>query len=241
MNPGRAAIGAVALVTLALGPAQTAPRHSALPPSFWPPPVLSRERAITETVRVESRGQGAFDTGTGISVGAHVVLTNAHLTRDNVMLVTRCASDLLATDRIEQAPGGDDVAVLVTSGAALLPAEIASQDPAPGSQVLIAGYPQGNLTLVDGTVDGLLVRDGTTVLRFSPEPQVGQSGSALLDANGRIVGLAFARDDAGGQGLAVPASRLRTLLDGFRASGVPVAAAATGDPAAAPARSSVCG
>jgi S1-C subfamily serine protease len=78
------------------------------------------------------------------------------------------------------------------------------------------------------------------VLRFSPEPDVGQSGSPLLDRDGRLAALAFARDTAGGQGLAIPASRLRAMLEEFRARGVPVAAPDVGDPSAAPARSSFC-
>jgi hypothetical protein len=62
----------------------------------------------------------------------------------------------------------------------------------------------------------------------------------LLDSEGRLAGLAFAQDSAGGQGLAIPASRLRTLLDEFRAQGIPIAEAASGDPTSGAARSSMC-
>ena len=121
MRAGRVAVVGVALLTLAVGPAQTVPPPFRPAPSFWPPPVLSEERAIAEVVRVDSRGGGAFDTGTGVSVGAHVVLTNAHLTRNPITLVTRCGEQLLAVDRVERATGADDVAVLVTTGPSLLP------------------------------------------------------------------------------------------------------------------------
>jgi V8-like Glu-specific endopeptidase len=231
---------AVALVALAVGPAQPELRPRALPPAFWPPPVLSRERAIAETVRVDSRGGGVFDTGTGVGVGAHVVLTNAHLTNNPVTLVTRCGDELLAVDHIARAANGTDVAVVVTTGPGLLPVDLAAGDPAPGDRVLLAGYPQGQLSLTEGRVEGTLDRPGGRVLRFSPEPQVGQSGSPLLDADGRIAGLAFARDAAGGQGLAIPVSRLRSLLDEFRAQHIPIADALSGDPGSAAARSSIC-
>jgi hypothetical protein len=107
--------------------------------------------------------------------------------------------------------------------------------------VLLAGYPGGRLALIEGRVEGSLGDGDGRVLRFSPEPQTGQSGSPLLDREGRIAGLAFAHDGAGGQGLAIPASRLRVLIDIAMAQGVPVAAPGVGDPAALPARSSACG
>lgn len=241
MTRGRAALVAAALVTLAVGPTQPAPAAAPAPPTFWPPPVLSNERAIAEVVRVDSRGGGAFDTGTGVSVGVHVVLTNAHLTRNPVTLVTRCGEQELPVDRIDRASGSDDVALLVTTGPNLLPVELAPRDPVAGDTVLLAGYPGGRLTLTEGRVEGSLRNGGGEVLRFSPEPQSGQSGSPLLDADGRIAGLAFAHDSAGGQGLAIPASRLRVLVARSQAQGVPVAATDVGDPAAMPARSSPCG
>jgi S1-C subfamily serine protease len=234
-------VAGVALLALAVGPAQPAAQPALPVPSFWPPPVLSNERAIAEVLRVDSRGGGAFDTGTGVSVGAHVVLTNAHLTRNALTLVTRCGAHQLPVDHIERPSGDDDVALLVTTGPNLLPVELASRDPRPGDKVLLPGYPGGQLELIEGRVDGSLHQDSGDVLRFSPEPESGQSGSPLLDVDGRVAGLAFAREAAGGQGLAIPASRLRALLERSRADGIPVAAADVGDPASAQARSSVCG
>ena len=242
MNRGRVTVFGVALVVVAIGPAQPSlpPKPVATAVTFWPPPVLSRERAIIEVVQVESRGGGAFDSGTGVSVGAHVVLTNEHLTRDPVTRVTRCGDQELEVERIERADNAD-VALLVTNGRSLLPVALADADPEPGSPVLLAGYPGGHLAITDGHVEGTLhLADGTEVLRFSPQPGVGESGTPLLDADGRIAGLVYARDDAGGQGLAIPASRLRAMIDRARAGGVPVAAADIGDPAAAAARSSPC-
>src|SRR5438067_7677734 len=122
---GRVAVVGVALLAVAVGPSRPVPKPAPPPVAFWPPPVLSNERAIAEVVRVDSRGGGAFDTGTGVSVGAHVVLTNAHLTRDPVTLVTRCGDRQLTVDRVDDAAAPDDVAVLVTAGPTLVPAELA--------------------------------------------------------------------------------------------------------------------
>src|SRR4051812_2142632 len=235
------AIVGIAAVAIVIPAARHEDEPAPRPPAFWPPPVLSRERAIAETVRVDSRGGGAFDTGTGVSVGAHVVLTNAHLTRNPVTLVTRCADQELNVGRIERSDAAD-VALLVTAGPSLLPVALAEEDPKPGDRVLLVGYPGGRLALGDGRVEGTLrLSDGTQVLRFSPAPEVGQSGSPLLDVDGRIAGLVYARDDAGGQGLAIPVSRLRSVIDKARVGGIPVADVDAGDPAAAAARSSLCG
>ena len=242
MTRGRVAVVGIAVIALAMGPAQPAlkPKPPVAPPVFWPPPVLSRERALAQVVKVDGRGGGAFDSGTGVSVGAHVVLTNAHLTRDPVTVVTRCGEQQLDVDRIERSDAAD-VALLVTAGPTLLPTALAEHDPEPGDRVLLAGYPGGDLAIYEGRVDGTLREaDGERLLRFSPEPQTGQSGSPLLDADGRVAGLVFARETTGAQGLAIPASRLRAMLADARAKGVPVAADDTGDPAAVAARSSVC-
>src|SRR5947208_3661324 len=236
---GRVAVVGVALLAVAVGPSRPVPKPAPPPGAFWPPPVLSNERAITEVVRVDSRGGGAFDTGTGVSVGAHVVLTNAHLTRNPVTLVTRCGDQELNVGRIERSEAAD-VALLVTAGPSLLP--LADEDPTRGDRVLLAGYPGGRLALGDGRVEGMLrLSDGTQVLRFSPAPEVGQSGSPLLDVDGRIAGLVYARDDAGGQGLAIPVSRLRSVIDKARVGGIPAADVDAGDPGVAAARSSLCG
>lgn len=243
MRYGRVGLAVIALASLAVGPAQPVLRVAASPPPrppYWPPPVLSRERALLETVRVDSRGGGAFDTGTGVAVGANVVLTNRHLTTNPVTLVTACGDQLRAVDRIELADRGVDVAAVVTGGSNLLPVELADHDPVAGDTVLMVGYPGGDLTVTEGRVEGTLNEPGGLELRFSPEPRAGQSGSPLLDANGRLAGLVFADEATGGQGLAIPASRLRSLLEQFTSTGVPVAPLDTGDPAVVRARSSPC-
>jgi hypothetical protein len=237
---GGAALIVVALASLAIGPASLLPSPSILAPSFWPPPVRSPERAAAVTVRVDSRGGGVFDTGTGVAVGASVVLTNAHLTQNPVTLVTRCGGREAEAANVERADG-IDLAVLVVPGAGLPPVELAPHDPRPGDRVLLAGYPGGTFALIDGRIEGTIDRGGQTVLRFSPEPQRGQSGSPLLDDNGRLAGLAFADESAGGQGLAIPVSAVRAALDRFRGEGVPVASEPAGDPTAATPRLGSCG
>jgi S1-C subfamily serine protease len=236
---GGVALIVVSLASLAIGPAPLLPRPIVAAP-FWPPPVRSPERAAAITVRVDSRGGGAFDTGTGVAVGGSVVLTNAHLTNNPVTLVTRCGDREAVVAKLERS-SEVDLAVLVVPGAGLPPVELAPRDPQPGDRVLLAGYPGGTFTLTDGRVEGAFVDNGHTVVRFSPEPEGGQSGSPLLDDSGRLVGLAFADEATGGQGLAIPVSTVRAVLDRFRDVGVPIAPESGGDPAAATPRTGSCG
>ena len=49
-------------------------------------------------------------------------------------------------------------------------------------------------------------------MRFTPPPEVGQSGGALLDEHGRLVGMVTGVERAAGIGYAVPVSVLREVL-----------------------------
>lgn len=205
---------------------------------IWPEPVLSPERAVAETVRIDNRGGGNFDTGTGVGVAPNVVLTNAHLTRNPFTFLTRCDDLRVEVDRIATDDTGVDLAVATTAASSLVPVELAEADPKPGDHVLLVGYPAGQLALIDGTIEGTLTRGSSTVLRFSPEPQPGQSGSPLLDDHGRLVGLAYAEDTAGGQGLAFPVSTIKVALERFGSDGI--LAPAPGEPAEVYARTPAC-
>jgi S1-C subfamily serine protease len=44
----------------------------------------------------------------------------------------------------------------------------------------------------------------------------------LIDSQGRLVGIAYAEDTIGGQGLAIPVSDVRAALAVWRANGIPV-------------------
>lgn|GEM_PF-3110130 len=234
-----AAVGVLLLIVPA---SATAARRPPEPVAFWPPPVLAPERLVAEAVRVDSRGGGEFDVGTGVGVGSHAVLTNAHLTTGRATFVTRCNDAVLTVGRIERAAGGVDLAVVVTAGQDLVPIQLATEDPVAGQVVTMIGYPAGERTVVPVRIEGTLRRPQQgTVLRFSPEPAPGQSGGPLVDDNGRLVAIAYAEDTAGGQGLALPVSRIRAALDQWQRDGVPVAATDRGDPGAIAPRTPACG
>jgi S1-C subfamily serine protease len=209
--------------------------------SFAATSLTSNEIIQSEAVRIDSRGGGAFDIGSGTAIGAHLVLTNAHLTTESTTFVTTCDRNMYPAEQIQRAADDVDLAIVVTSGPNLVPIQLADDDPSAGESVTTIGYPSGVRTISNARIEGTIKGNDGAVLRFSPEPHPGQSGSPLIDSDGRLVGIAYAEDVVGGQGLAIPVSRIRAALDQWRDSGVPgvadVGAQANPDPSA----SNTCG
>ncbi len=89
--------------------------------------------------------------------------------------------------------------------------------PAVGEAVYVTGYPEGDqLTVTSGKVLGVTTAPelgvSGPVLQISDTVKPGNSGSPLLDASGRVVGVVFALDTASDQGLAMPLSSLESFL-----------------------------
>jgi len=95
--------------------------------------------------------------------------------------------------------------------------ELATADPAIGDAVTVVGYPLGQaLTVTTGHVlssesDPLNENLGVVLVTDAPVEH-GSSGSAVLDADGRVVGVVYAKD-ADGHSFVVPVSTLRSMLD----------------------------
>jgi S1-C subfamily serine protease len=218
----RVLVAAAVLLLWGTGAAATVRNLGPRTDSDGPSVVLSTDQLTSAAVRIDGRGGGRFDIGSGVGIAPGVVLTNAHLTNDPATFVTRRDESVLPIGRIEQASKGLDLAVVVTNAPVITPIVLAPEDPAPGEHVTMVGYPWGERTITDARIEGTLVRGDVTVLRFSPEPHPGQSGSPLIDARGRLVGIAFAEDTVGGQGLAIPVSDVHAAVEAWRADGIPV-------------------
>ncbi len=164
-----------------------------------------------------SPGSGvAIYTGSGFAIGPTTLITNRHV-------VANSASLQVATY------DGRDVAVTATSTAALadlalvrtaqeLPSYpfLAGSDPEIGAEVTVVGYPEGGqLTLTRGRVIGSttdpLNENFGQVLVTDAQVEPGSSGSAVLDAEGRVVGVVYAKN-ASDQSFFVPVSTLGSLL-----------------------------
>jgi S1-C subfamily serine protease len=168
-------------------------------------------------VRIRNVGCGSVSTGSGFAIDARTLITNRHVVADSaeLQLSTYDGRDLAATTA-STAELADLAVVRTTEDLPAVP-ELSTADPAPGDTVTVVGYPEGGrMTVTSGTVIG-----GTTdplnenlgeVLVTDAAVEPGSSGSAVLDAEGRVVGVVYAKNTLD-QSFIVPVSTLRSLLD----------------------------
>ncbi|MGW8565754.1 S1C family serine protease [Isoptericola sp. NPDC055881] len=168
-------------------------------------------------VRIRNVGCDGLSTGSGFAVDEHTLITNRHVVADSESLEvsTYDGRDL------EVAAAGSaslaDLALVRTADPLPSHPTLARADPEPGDAVTVVGYPEGGrLTVTAGevigpTTDPLHENLGEVLLTDAPvEP--GSSGSAALDADGRVIGVVYAKtsDD---RSLLVPVSTLERVLD----------------------------
>ncbi|WP_236828086.1 MULTISPECIES: S1C family serine protease [unclassified Blastococcus] len=158
--------------------------------------------------------------GSGVVFREDVVVTNAHVVRDERQVTidyadgTSSAGTVLATDRIT------DLAVVRTARTDLPVPEYRTQLPRPGEPVLAIGSPLG----LEGTVTAGIVsaldreipasasesRALVDLIQVDAAISPGNSGGALLDASGRVIGIneAYIPPAAGAVslGFAIPAA-----------------------------------
>lgn len=167
-------------------------------------------------VRIRNIGCGSLSTGSGFALDEHTLVTNRHVVADSaeLQLSTYDGRDVAAEAASTAALA--DLAVVRTVDALPAAPVLADADPAVGDAVTVVGYPLGRqLTVTDGRVvgavtDPLNANLGEVLVTDAPvEP--GSSGSAALDAEGRVIGVVYAKN---GDGLSfvVPVSTLRSML-----------------------------
>ncbi len=167
-------------------------------------------------IRIRNVGCGSLSTGSGFAIDATTLITNKHVVSDAAELQVSTYDGRDIAVSAASSASIADLAVVRTE--AELPAypELAVTDPVRGDRITVVGYPQGGrLTVTSGqvigaTTDPLNENLGEVLVTDAPvEP--GSSGSAVLDAEGRVVGVVYAKN-AAGQSYIVPVSTLTALL-----------------------------
>ena len=167
-------------------------------------------------VRIRNIGCGGLSTGSGFALDEHTLVTNRHVVADSaeLQLSTYDGRDLAA--EAASTAGLADLAVVRTLDPLPAAPQLADTDPQIGDAVTVVGYPLGRqLTVTDGRImgavtDPLHANLGEVLVTDAPvEP--GSSGSAALDAEGRVIGVVYAKN-ADGMSFLVPVSTLRALL-----------------------------
>ncbi len=199
-------------------------------PSAGPPPqnvILDSallERVKRSTVRVSGMACGRLMEGSGFSPADDVIVTNAH-----VVAGVRGAS-VLRTDgrrlsaRVQVFDPQRDLAVLAVPGLDARPLPVASSDV--GDEGAVFGHPEGQ---VEVDVQPYRINDRRTavgrdiynadvtrrdVLFLAAQLAPGDSGGALVNGEGAVVGVAFAiAPDEPGTAFALSDDELRPVLD----------------------------
>ncbi len=220
------ALAAAVLAGCALVPPMPGPTPTDLVPSAVPAPTPTTtgnlspdgfDAAQRMAVRIRNVGCGNVSTGSGFAIDSRTLITNRHVVAESaeLQLSTYDGQDIAATTASTAELA--DLAIVRTTDELPAVPELAEADPAPGQEVTVVGYPEGGrLTATSGRVIG-----GTTdplnenlgeVLVTDAAVEPGSSGSAVLDAEGRVVGVVYAKNTLD-QSFIVPVSTLRTMLD----------------------------
>lgn len=177
-------------------------------PATQPPPEaipVSQEvvdRVLASTVKVEAAGCGASFAGSGWVAAENTVVTNAHVVAgaDAVQVLRPDGTRLDATVVVYD--DDRDVAILEVAGLDQAPLPLGSADDGEGAATF--GHPRGQdqtriaPTRVERTIDAVgrdiygedrVERD---VVVLGVQLAQGDSGSAVVDADGTVVGTVFA-------------------------------------------------
>lgn len=201
------------------------------PPSEIPVSQAVVRRAVASTVNVESFGCGGLHEGSGFTIERDTVVTNAHVVAGSERLRVRRPDGRLITARVVVFDDNRDLAVLSAPGLGLQPLAIGAGRE--GTSGAVLGYPGGQNTV---RVAPALVRreqpavgrdiygrDRITrrVLFLASSLRQGDSGAAMIDGDGNVVGVAFAiAPDQPNTAFALDDSELRTVLTAPRRPGV---------------------
>lgn len=168
------------------------------------------------SVRVRNVGCGSVSTGSGFAIDEHTLITNRHVVDDSAELQLSTYDGRDVTVSTSASAPLADLALVRTEDALPSATALADQDPVPGDPVTVVGYPDGGqLTVTSGRVIGStpdpLSSNLGEVLLTDAAVEPGSSGSAVLNSDGLVVGVVYAKNQAG-QSFVVPVSTLRAIL-----------------------------
>jgi S1-C subfamily serine protease len=203
-------------------------------PDLGPPPAisgLSRDTAAAvagSTVRVEGIACSRFQEGSGFVAAPGIVVTNAHVVAgvEETELVRRDGTRVPA--RVVLFDSRRDLALLDAPEVGLPPVPLAP-DAAVGMRGAVFGYPAGGeLELSPFEVRDVVEAEGRdlydsertrrSVLILASGLAAGDSGGAVVETGGSVVGVAFAiAPDQPGTAYALDVDEVREVLAAARA------------------------
>ncbi|WIM99164.1 trypsin-like peptidase domain-containing protein [Actinoplanes oblitus] len=189
-------------------------------------PIVAKVRPSIVTVLVDGARESSLGSGVVLRADG-LILTNNHVISSNGTVSVRLSTGRTVPARVVAADSTHDLALVQATGlSGLTPVTFAGDDSvAVGDTVLAFGAPLG----LEGTVtSGILSATGrsldtgdeqlTGLLQTDAAINQGNSGGALVDTSGRVVGIdvaiATAGDSTGsvGLGFAIPAGTVTSVV-----------------------------
>lgn len=233
-RPTRAACGLLVAVALVAGCAPAATEAaSRVAPAGRPASSAAGRSAATDapalratsvqrlarqvTVRVRARGCGRLGTASAVAVAPRLLVTNRHVVDGARAISINFWDGTSARARLRSLAVADDLALVRVSLRLPAVARLADGDVEEDARVLVAGYPDGGRQAVESgrVIEYARLREpmaASPVMRLSASIAPGNSGGAVIDRSGHLVGVIFGVETETGYGLAIPASAVRDLL-----------------------------
>jgi S1-C subfamily serine protease len=198
-------------------------------PNAGPPPAdvalapAVRTRVAASTVKVSGSACGRILSGSGFSPAADTIVTNAHVVAgvDRPSVLRTDGKRLPAT--VQVFDPARDLAVLHVAGLGQTALPVANSDV--GEEAAVFGHPQGQdeLAVIPARIENKLNATGLDlygskqirreVLILASALVPGDSGGALVDTDGAVVGVAFAvAPDEPATSYALSSTELRAIL-----------------------------
>ena len=193
------------------------------PPADLALPAAVQTRVAASTVKVTGSACGRVLSGSGFAAAANTIVTNAHVVagvdRPSVLRTDgrRLAATVVAFD------SGRDLAVLQVNGLGQEALPVGNADV--GDDGAVFGHPRGQdrLEISPARVDSMINARGTDlygssairreVLVLAADLEPGDSGGAVVDTAGNVVGVAFAiAPDQPATAYALSSDELRAVL-----------------------------
>jgi S1-C subfamily serine protease len=184
-------------------------------------------RVAASTVKIEGVACRFVRDGSGFTVGPDLVVTNAHVVAGQLRTTVVRPDGRRLRASVTVFDPARDLALLQVPGLGQAPLALA--DGRVGTTAAVFGHPEGQDPLevspasIRQQVNALgpdlydLGVTRRTVLVLAADLAPGDSGGGLVDAGGRIVGVAFAiSPDHAGTAYALASSELRTVLEAPR-------------------------
>jgi S1-C subfamily serine protease len=155
--------------------------------------------------------------GTGTVLQSGIVLTNAHVLGGGTSFDVVANGRSYSTGHAQRSGDTDLATGALPVGVSAVGLDLASHDPRPGDQVVIAGHPGGGplrvrAASVVGARPGQGPDDPPTIIRLDLHLLPGESGSPVVGQDGRLVGIAYSTERDTDLALVIPVSRIRHAL-----------------------------